>query len=335
MKTIPVTLLAHKAQSSTTLTDLLQIGPLDDGSYRGFTLLDVDVTYDGCVHPITKAAIGSLTFKARTGMEMSALQSAADLGVDNAEANTLPPIAGYEAEGITQEQIDAGALDKVPFVVYRVNYADLSQGHEYIAGGTIGEVRRKVGGMTVLEQRSLSQQLKQSIVELDSKTCRATFGSGAIGSGADVEERFPCGFDVSSLWVSGEVLAVDADEGTRIFTDTGLAQADAYFAPGVVEWLTGGNAGQKQEVESFGSGVVTLQFDTVNPIQLGDTFRIRPDCTKRWTGHNSCETFWGAQKALHFRGEPHIPTGDTANLSTPGVAVRSGGGSNSTSSSTL
>ena len=41
MKTIPNALLGHKAQHATTLTDLLRVGPLPDGTYRGFTLLDV------------------------------------------------------------------------------------------------------------------------------------------------------------------------------------------------------------------------------------------------------------------------------------------------------
>jgi uncharacterized phage protein (TIGR02218 family) len=315
-KTIPVALDTHKAQSSTTLTDLLLLGPLDDGTYRGMTLLDADVAYDdtgGLIAPTRTA--GSVTYKARTGMELSALESTADLGVDNAEANTLLPIAGFEVEGITQAQIDAGALDKTPFVVYRVNYQSLTAGsHEVVASGTVGEVRQKVGGLTVIELRSLSQQLKQSIVELDSLSCRAKFGSQTG------EERFPCGFDLTTEWVSGTVLAVGT-ETDREFADTGLTQDDDYFAPGLVEWLTGNNAGQQTEVEAFGSGTVTLLFPTVNPILLGDTYRIRRECTKLHYGHNGCREFWGSNWTLHFRGEPHIPIGDTGTLNTPGAGT--------------
>ena len=126
MKTIDAVLLTHKAQSSTTLTDLLLIGPLPDGTYRGHTLLDQDVVFQPSV------PLGEITFKARTGMEMSALQSSADLGVDNAEARTLAPVAGFEFEGFTQTQIDAGELDKVRFVVLRVNYKDLTAGRSEV-----------------------------------------------------------------------------------------------------------------------------------------------------------------------------------------------------------
>ena len=299
-------LLADMRASSTTLTDLLLVGPLPDATYRGFTLLDTDVTYD--------SGGGARTYKARTGWEMSALQATSDLGVDNAEANVLPPIAGFEIEGFTQAQIDSGALDKVPFVVYRVNYRNLATGrHGIVDGGTIGEVRRKVGNLTVLELRSLSNQLKQNIVELDSRTCRAPFGSVT-----GVDARQGCDFDLTDLWVTGTVLAVGG-ESDREFTDTSLTQAADYFAPGVVEWLTGDNAGQQREVEAFGSGEVALLFPTVNPISMGDTFRIRPDCTKYWTGHNSCDTWWASAKTLHFRGEPWIPVGQSAALNVPGA----------------
>lgn len=321
MKLTDATLQAHKGQSSTTLTDLLLVGPLPDDSYRGFTLLDVDVPYND--------GNGLVTYKARTGFESSAMQASSDLGVDNAEATTLSTIAGFPLEGFTQAQVDAGDLDKTPFVVYQVNYKDLTAGrHEIMGGGTIGEQRTKFGQFTVLELRSLSQQAKQTIGELDSLTCRAKFGSMPIGTGGGVvEERFPCGFDISGEWVSGEVEAV-GDETDREFTDaTALTQVADWFAPGVVEWLTGANAGQQCEVESFAlGGDVTLQFPTVNPILLGDTYRIRRDCSKRKTGHNSCkDTFWLTDWNLHFRGENAIPVAEAGKLMAPGAAISANG----------
>lgn len=322
MKTINATLLTHKAQPATTLCDLLLVGPLADASYRGFAGLDRDVVFK----PAT--SIGSITFRARTGLEMSTMQASSDLSVDNAEAQTLAPVAGYEIEGFTQAQIDAGALDKVRFLVLRVNYQDLTDGRcEIIAGGTIGEVRAKFGQLTVLELRSLTQMLKQSIGQLDSLLCRARFGSQPIGTGGGVvEERFPCGFDLATEWVAGTVTAVGG-ETDRLFTDSALAQAADYFAPGVVEFLTGDSAGQQVEVDAFAAGGgVTLKFPVVSAITIGDTYRIRRQCSKAWTGHNSCATFWGSEKPNHFRGEPHIPVGDAGQLNSPGAALPRGAG---------
>lgn len=326
MKTIQATLLTHKQKASTTLTDLLLIGPLADSSYRGMTALDQNVVFTPSV------SIGPITFYARTGMEMSALQSANDMGVNNAEAQTLLPVATFEVEGISQQQIDSGALDKVRFVVLRVNYNDLTTGRsEVVAGGTLGEIKQKQGGLTIMELRSLTQLLKQlNLIQLTSLTCRARFGSQPLGSGGgDVQEEFPCEYPLAGEWVSGAVESVGT-ETDRQFLDSSLTGSsfDAnYFAPGMVEFLTGDNAGQMIEVDAydFATGIVTLRFPTVSPMTVGDTFRIRRHCTKNWTGHNSCDTFWGADKTLHFRGEPWVPIGQSAHLTVPGAGVATSG----------
>ena len=327
MKTIEATLLAHKAQPSTTLTDLLLIGPLADNTYRGLTTLDRNVEFAPSI------ALGSMTFYARTGMEMSALQSGNDLGVNNAEAQTLLPVATFEIEGITQQQIDSGALDGVRYVVLRVNYNDLTTGRsEVVAGGTLGEIRQKNGGLTIMELRSLTQLLKQlNLIQLTSLRCRARFGSQPLDSSSTgIKEEFPCGFDVSGEWVAGTVESVGTDTYRQFIDGTNLVDSgfDAdYFAPGMVEFLTGDNAGQQVEVDAYDytSGVVTLRFETVSPISAGDTFRIRRHCSKNWTGHNSCDTFWGPDKTLHFRGEPRIPVGQASRLTVPGAGVPTSG----------
>lgn len=320
-KTIPAQLLTHKQQAATTLCGMLKIGPLPDASYRGFTSLNESLDYND--------GTGSLTYHARTGMQTSALVGASDLSVDNAEAETLPPIALFEVEGFTQAQIDAGALDRVEWTLYKVNYRDLSQGHEIMGHGTLGELRGKFGQLTVMELRWLSQQLKQNIVELDSKTCRATFGSQPVGTGGGVvEERFPCGYDFSADWSAGEVTAVgsETDLQFQATLDSNGDLSDGFYQPGVVEWLTGDNADQTTEVDGVTTGVITLKFPTVNPISAGDTFRIRQDCSKRHNdASHGCPYWHGADWVNRFRGEPHIPTGDTAALNTPGAGTDKGG----------
>jgi hypothetical protein len=193
--------------------------------------------------------------------------------------------------------------------------------------GTIGEQTNQFSQVTVLELRSLSQQLKQTIGELDSISCRARFGSQPIGTGGGViEERFPCGFDVSTLWVTGCSVTSVGSEPDLQFTDSALGGAhptDGEFAPGVVEMLTGDNAGLTREIESYlASGAIQLQFPFTFPTVIGDTFKIRPDCTKNKNGHSSCQdTYWLTQWALHFRGEPAINPSDGAKASTPGANI--------------
>lgn len=307
MKTISIALQTHKAQPVTTLCDLLRIGPLPDGSVIACTSHDQNETYDD--------GAGELIYRAHSGFSGSSQTSTADLSVDNSEAETL--IAEFTLPGVSQEMIDRGLLDKTPFICYRINYENHSDGHEILGAGTIGEQKVRVGGLVVLELRSISQQARQSVVELDSLTCRVRQFGSQVG-----DERFPCGYNITPEWIGGTVSAA-GEEPTRQFDSVALTSPNAYFAPGVVEMLTGDNAGKIVEVESFAQiivssvvvgGRVTLQFTLPNLIQAGDTFRIRRDCTRAWTGHNSCATYWGIHKGLHYRGEPKIPIADAVQV---------------------
>src|SRR5690606_34856191 len=143
-------------------------------------------------------------------------------------------------------------------------------------------------------------------------------------------DRCRCGYALSEEWVSVTVTSVGTTSDME-FTDsdlTGSSYDENYFAPGMVEWLTGDNAGQMIEVDTYDvdTGAVALRFPSVSAIKVDDTYRIRRHCTKRWTGHNSCETFWGTDKALHARLEPHIPVGDSGALNAPGAGLARGTG---------
>jgi len=226
----------------------------------GVGSLDVPVTYDD--------GNGAVIYSAVAGFLPSSVAMSADLSVDNAEAEMLIP--AYDLGPIIESEINAGKYDGAAYVMYKVNYKDLTTGrHEIVMSGTIGQ-NRVVGGLSCFaELRTITQKLRQSVCELDSITCRATFGDAR------------CGVDAEALFVSGTVTSVGS-ESDRIFTDTSLAAADNYYSPGMVEWLTGENAGLSHEVESNVSDIVTLTFHTRYDIAIGDTYRIRPDCAKRF-----------------------------------------------------
>lgn len=309
MKSISIALQNHLALPVTTTCYLQKIGPLDSsGTVIAFTSLDRDVTYDD--------GFGPVTYHASTGTQLSNLSASNDLTVDNGESNTLIPI--YPVEGITTDMVDSGELDGVEYIVYKVNFHDLSMGHEIMANGQIGNVRMVPGGLITFENRSWSQLLQQnSVCEVDSLTCRVKrFGS------MPGEERFPCNYDASAEWIFGVSVSSVGFDQFREFSADSLMQATDYFAPGIVRWVTGNNVGQSKEIESFDattSGAdIDLLFTVRNPIQTGDTFDIRRDCTRKWEGHNSCETYNNRQ---WFRGEPFIPVSDTVGLLVPGASA--------------
>jgi parallel beta-helix repeat protein len=102
----------------------------------------------------------------------------------------------------------------------------------------------------------------------------------------------------------------------------------------MVRMSTGDNAGASIEVETFipgdsaGQAYVGLRFTMRRPFQVGDTGEIRRECSRKFTGHNSCDTFFGAQKGAFFNGEPFINIGDSPANSIPGVHVPTTTGGN-------
>ena len=112
--------------------------------------------------------------------------------------------------------------------VYRVNYNDLTSGrHEIVAYGRAGQTKYDQTGWST-EFRSLSQLLKQPISQPYSLTCRAQFGDSRCGK--------------AFAWTSGAVTSLGS-ETDRQFNDTSIVSANGYYDAGVIEWLTGPNAG--------------------------------------------------------------------------------------------
>lgn len=318
MKTIPISLQNHLDEDATTLWLLTRV-ETKDGTVFGFCEGDEDFVYDD--------GDGAVTYQAENGFTPSRLQGTADLSVDNAE------IAGVVRDnGITMAQIRAGLFDYAKLRIYRVNYLNPSAGHEIVDVGTAGEtVFSDVGWRT--EFRSLKEQLRQPLSDLYTLTCPARFGSQPIGTGPDssgeqpFEERFPCGKEFT--WFNGTVTDVNS---TTEFEAPALSQAHDFFTLGVVDWITGDNAGAQMEVELYARDssvlvpTVTLALPMPSPIQSGDTFRIRKDCSKVWDDtENGCMFHFGADWKDHFRGQPDIPVADGNQNMVPGAQIARSG----------
>lgn len=303
MKSIPIALRDHLAQDATSWAMLMKLA-CRDGTILGFTTLDVDVTYDD--------GSGALTYSAEQGFMPERFVTTADLGVDNTEVQ-----GWYSLDGVTEARIRAGLFDFARVWVYRVNYLDLSQGHEIIGAGTLGEAKFSETGWTT-EFRSLTQQLKQPLCQLYSLTCRAKFGSKPIGTlGAEFTERKPCNKDL--VWANGTVTS-NGVEHDRMFGDSGRTELDGFFEPGVIEWLTGANAGAQIEVATYSSEAFELLLPMPYPIKIGDTYRVRQDCDKSF---DMCKV--RHNNTLNFRGEHLTPVQDAASLQTPGANVERSG----------
>ncbi len=300
-RSIPIALQTHLKQSSTTTCRLWKVMAYGVTPF-GLSSLDRDVVYDG------------VTYKAHRGYTPYSIQADADLSVDNSEMEVL--IATYEVDGFTLDAIQRGVYDDATFYEYMVNYDDLSDGALVMSSGTVGKIRQIDGMVCFPESRSLTQTLKQkAIIEKGSVGCRVL----AFG-----DER--CKYNVAAEWTSGDVDSVGA-ESDRTFTivGSGVMEVNDYYAPGVYEFETGDNAGRTYEIESYevtsAGPEITLMIPTEKPIQIGDTGKIRRDCSRQWEGHNSCDTY---NNRPNYRGEPFRPVAETAALMAPGAGTKDG-----------
>ncbi len=277
MKTASVELLAHMAQETTTLAWCWLV-TRTDGEVFGFTSVDRNLIIDGVL------------YEAATGFTPSQIEGQIDLAVPNLE------FAGIlNSASITEADVLAGKWDLAEFEIFQCNYTDLSQGVMVLRTGNIGNIST---GRTAFqaEGRGLTQMLQQPVGEVFAAACSANLGDAR------------CGVDLYPLTVTGTVTAVASN---REFTDTSRAEAQDYFGAGVVEWLTGLNAGLRREVSSFsagspGTGVFELHLSMPYAIAVGDTYSAVPGCRKRRT--EDCSVKFS--NVVNFRGFPDVPLND-------------------------
>lgn len=318
---IPIQLQDDLDTGITTLTACVRIDPVTPGfdSY-GITTSDRDIPYSGVG--------GELLYLAAIGGIPSTIMATGDLSVDNAEGAHLIP--EYDVP-ISEVDIRAGAYDFARFTCFLLNYEDPSKGHITLLKGTIGQVSIRADGLSFInEYRSLAAQLKQSVCEKDSLTCRAIFGSQPEGSPIPgPTERFPCGYPAETLLVETEVIAVSLEPNITFTVEADTNWYEDSFAPGIVKFLTGLNAGRTYEISAnSASGEITLSFDTPFPVEVGDELVYRRDCIKHARDtEKGCMSHWGDEWVLHFRGEPDIPIGDAGAMQTPGASGTPGQGS--------
>jgi uncharacterized phage protein (TIGR02218 family) len=303
VRSVPVELQQHLDQAATTTTRLLKVR-LTNGITYGLSMLDRDIVYDD--------GDGEVTYVATNGFDSTTFSADTGYAVANAEGYAL---ISNEIEGIELDDVERGVLDDAQWVCYLVNFDDLTRGrHILLDAGDLGEVRVRHGLVWLPELLSYIARLKQPVGHVWSRTCRAIFGTPA-------NSQTGCGIPLATLWVEGEVTVVGG-ETNRVFTGDVVSEESPGppLVPGRVQFLTGDNAGREYATEERDGLTITLAEPTIYPIEVGDTYRIRPDCGKRY--EEDCIATWN--NGINFKGEPHIPVGDASQVQTPGAQLGAG-----------
>lgn len=271
MKTISIALASHIAQPTTTLARLWEI-TRRDGTKFHFTDHDLDILYGGD------------TYEALTGFSSSDIETSGQLNVDDLEVTTF-----FDAASITQVDVEAGKWDGATIRLMVVNYADLTQGALLQRFGELGQFSYD-GQRFRAELRGLMQYLANNIGRTYGANCPYQLGDADCKVDLD---------DSNGLTQEFEVTAV----ASRIEFTADVIEADNFFRYGIVEWLTGDNAGYRMEVRaSTSGGGVSLQLQMPFEIQVGDTGKIIAGCDKT---EATCIAKFA--NILNFGGFPDIP----------------------------
>jgi uncharacterized phage protein (TIGR02218 family) len=220
MKSISPAFLAHLKGGATTLGHLWHVKRTDNVVF-GYTDLDRDIVYND--------GNGLVTYLASTGITPSSVDSTAELSVDNLEMQGI-----LDSSTITEADLLAGVWDLAEVIVYRVNYRDLSMGHEILSRGRLGEVSTGRNAFKA-ELRGLTQNLQQQYAETVQPLCTAIF----------CDTR--CKLMAINYTVGGTVTTGISRQS--FLTD--LSQPVNFFAHGKIKFLTGANHGLIQDVKFF------------------------------------------------------------------------------------
>jgi uncharacterized phage protein (TIGR02218 family) len=236
----------------------------------GFTEHDADIIVDG------------VTYKAASGFTPSAIQSTSSLSVDNLDIEGM-----LDASSITEADIMAGRYDFAEIEIFMVNYADISMGKLKLRRGWLGEVSLQKQQF-VAEVRGLTQRLSQTIGELFSPSCRASFGDSR------------CKINPASYTVSGAITAFSSNQQ---FTDSTRTEASGLYDFGKITFTSGANNGLSMEIKEFLSGgKLALVLPMPYNVNVGDNYTMTQGCDKTLS---TCANQYN--NVINFRGEPFVP----------------------------
>ena len=268
-RTIPAGLVSHIAGETTTLATCIKITRAD-GAVYAFTSHDNDLLIDGVLH------------EAAFSLGASALQTADDYSMDNAEAD-----GALDSVRITEADIRAGRWDGAAVSMYLVNWQDTSAGKIAQADGELGEIQRTRYGFRT-ELLGLVAKLQRTIGRLVTPTCPWVLGVSN------------CTKSLASFTTAG--VAVTSVTSNRIFAASSLGAAAGYYNAGKLTWTTGLNTGLVMEIDLHQTaGALTLKLPMPYTVAVADQFTIVAGCGK--TLAICLATF---NNVVNFGGFPHI-----------------------------
>lgn len=252
---------------------------MSDGTRMGFTDHDCDLEFD------------EHSFKARSGLDASAIESAPGLNVDNAQA-----LGALSDASLREEDIRTGRFDRARIDHWLVDWIR-PELRVLLFRGEFGEIRRSDSAFEV-ELRGLTERLNMPVGRSILRRCDRVLG--------DPKCRVDLG--LPRYWTEGTVR--EASDGLRIEAIGFGGFSVNWFADGSLTWLSGESAGLRCRIKhdaaaSDDARSLVLWERLSAAVKAGDRFRAVAGCDK---GAGTCRAKF--RNFANFRGFPHIPGED-------------------------
>lgn len=280
MQTLSQPLTDHLAQVNTTLALCWRLDRVD-GVSLGFTQHD------------SPLFLGGLIYQPAPGFDVSTIERTASAAVDNLDVS-----GAFSSDALTSDDLAIGRYNDARLTIFRVNWADLSMGTQFVASGFIGRVTRRDQAFQT-ELRGVKHRLQERACEDYTPDCRAKLG----------DRR--CRVDVSGFTHRNAIVAQTSPTG---FTLSDGAQPDGYFSFGTLRWMEGPLVGFDAVILAHEGTSITLAEPPAATLSLPLDVRLIAGCDRRL---ETCVSRFN--NALNYRGEPHIPGVDSL-LNYPGLA---------------
>lgn len=213
----------------------------------------------------------------------------------------------YSVDTITRDEIQSGYWDGAKVYSFFTDWAYPVEDEEEDRVYTFGKVREEDERYTV-ELMSLLDLLNQTTGRTITPGCAWVFTDEHVDGSEAPPERSRCKLNPDDFTFASEVMALT---NQMQFVGGSLAGLfpDDYFAFGEIIFTSGANAGQSYKfVKSYlANGQITLAQPFYYQIQVGDEFKIRAGCRKRF--QEDCINKFANGK--RFGGFPHVPQRST------------------------
>ena len=251
-----------------------------DGIIVGLTAHDRSLIIDG------------VEYLAQPSFEPSAISLSAGL-----EATDMNLRGALSSGFMREEDLRAGRFDGATIAVFMVDWREPETGSIDLFMGRFGSVQHGPDGFSV-DCQSVRALLAKPVCGQFSVECRAAFG--------DHDCRVP----LLRHTHLAQVAAAASNDAVTLDT---LPFAAADYGYGTLRWLTGRNAGVRQEILSVAGSTVVLRDTAAYLPAAGDRCSLTRGCDKRFS---TCRDRFA--NIGNFRGEPHVPGTDSI-LAYPGL----------------